>query len=77
AQNVELLGRLEVFNGLGQPLLLGVSRKSVIGHALGDGAADRAAGTIAANLAGIAQGVDILRDHDVALAVQAARVMDA
>jgi dihydropteroate synthase len=77
AQNVELLGRLEVFNGLGQPLLLGVSRKSVIGHALGDGAADRAAGTIAANLAGIAQGVDILRVHDVALAVQAARVMDA
>ena len=77
AQNVELLGRLEVFNGLGQPLLLGVSQKSVIGHALGDGAADRQAGTIAANLAGIAQGVDILRVHDVAPAVQAARVMDA
>ena len=76
-QNVELLGRLEIFNGLGQPLLLGVSHKSVIGHALGDGAADRGAGSIAANLAGIAQGVDILRVHDVAPTVQAARVLDA
>ncbi len=76
-QNVELMGRLEILNGLGQPLLLGASRKSFIGHTLGDGTADRLMGTTAANMAAIAQGVDIIRVHDVSQAVQAARVMDS
>ncbi len=76
-QNLELIGRLETLNGLGQPLLLGASRKSFIGHSLGDGQADRLMGTTAANMAAIAQGVDIIRVHDVSQAVQAARVMDS
>ena len=76
-QNVELMGRLEIINGLGQPLLVGASRKSFIGYALGDGRADRSAGTTAANMAAIAQGVDIIRVHDVRQAAQAARVMDS
>ena len=77
SQNIELMGRLETLNGLGRPLLLGASRKSFIGHAIGDGTADRLPGTIAANMAAIAQGVDIIRVHDVAPAVQAAKVMDS
>lgn len=77
AQNLELLGRLGELQELGRPLLLGVSRKSFIGYALGDGKADRTWGTAAANVIGIAQGVDIIRVHDVAPMVQAARTADA
>ena len=66
AHNIALLRSLSVFHGLGCPILLGASRKRFIG-AIGDAPepADRVAGSVAVTLAGIAQGVQIHRVHDV------------
>ena len=75
AHNLALLRNLSAFHGLGCPILLGVSRKGFIGKLSGQPIADRRApGSIAAGLAGLAQGVQILRVHDVAETVQAVRV---
>lgn len=76
-QNLELLSRLGELRALGRPLLLGVSRKSFIGFALGDGAADRKWGTAAAIAVGIVNGANLVRVHDVAEMAQVARVADA
>lgn len=70
--NLALLARLSLFHSLGVPMLLGVSRKRFIGTI--GGAVDpteRAPGSIAVGLAGIAQGAQILRVHDVAQTAQA------
>ncbi|MDR9484582.1 MAG: dihydropteroate synthase [Sediminimonas sp.] len=66
AHNLALLARLSVFHGLGCAVLLGASRKRFIGDigAAAPGAA-RVHGSIAVALAGVAQGVQILRVHDV------------
>lgn len=73
--NLALLQGLALFHGLGVPLLLGVSRKRFIGtlgHAPEPAA--RAPGSIAVALAGVAQGAQILRVHDVAETLQALRL---
>ncbi|WP_017306990.1 dihydropteroate synthase [Spirulina subsalsa] len=77
-QNLEVLRRLEEFRPLNAPLLLGLSRKSFIGHILdrSDPKA-RVWGTAAACSCAIAQGADILRIHDVPEIVDVARVTDA
>lgn len=67
--NVTLLRHLDVLHGLGQPILLGVSRKRFIGQIGGQiggvsGARDRLAGSLAVALHAVAQGVQILRVHD-------------
>jgi dihydropteroate synthase len=76
--NLELLAGLSVFHGLGVPVLLGASRKSFIGALTGvKVASERLAGSIAAALHGAAQGVQILRVHDVAETRQALTVAEA
>jgi dihydropteroate synthase len=76
--NLDILARLGLYQALGLPLLLGVSRKSLISRMAGDPpASDRLPGSIAAALAGLAQGVAILRVHDVATTRQAALVARA
>lgn len=78
AHNLALLRGLGLFHGLGCALLLGVSRKRFIGT-LG-GAPDpqaRMPGSVAVGLAGLAQGVQILRVHDVAETAQAVRLWQA
>jgi dihydropteroate synthase len=76
--NLDILGRLGLYQGLGLPLLLGTSRKSFIARIAGETPApDRVAGSIAAALAGLAQGVAILRVHDVAMTKQAILVAQA
>lgn len=76
--NLDLLAYLSLFHGLGCAMLLGVSRKSFIAAIDGeDNPAARLPGTIAANQAGLSQGVQILRVHDVAAARQAAAVWAA
>jgi dihydropteroate synthase len=66
AQNLELIHRLAEFAALGYPVLLGPSRKSFIGHTLGiDDPAERIWGTAASVAIGIANGVRIIRVHDV------------
>ncbi|MFC2969323.1 dihydropteroate synthase [Acidimangrovimonas pyrenivorans] len=78
AHNLALLCRLSLFHGLGCAILLGVSRKKFIGTIGGaELAEDRAPGSIAVALAGVAQGVQILRVHDVAETAQALRLWQA
>ena len=78
AQNFELLARLPELARLGFPLLVGTSRKSFIGQALGGAPeAERAWGTAATVAASILGGAHIVRVHDVAEMAQVARVADA
>jgi dihydropteroate synthase len=74
AHNLELLRALSLFHGLGCVLLLGASRKSFIGHLTGAQSANRLPGSLAAALIGAAQGVQVLRVHDVAETRQALAV---
>ena len=78
AHNLALLKNISVFHGLGCPILLGVSRKGFIGR-IGEEpvAARRAPGSIAVGLAALAQGVQLLRVHDVRETVQALRLWQA
>jgi dihydropteroate synthase len=70
--SLALLGTLREFAALGFPLVLGVSRKRVIGEAGGGtDAADRVDGTTAANVLGLAAGARIFRVHDVRAARRA------
>ncbi|MEJ7708881.1 MAG: dihydropteroate synthase [Pyrinomonadaceae bacterium] len=79
-QNLWLLANLSFMarEFPGFPLLVGTSRKSFIGRVL-DGAAveQRLHGTMATVAAAILQGAHIIRVHDVAAAVETARVADA
>jgi dihydropteroate synthase len=78
AQNYELLARLPELARLGFPLLVGTSRKSFIGRALGGvPESERRWGTAATVAASILGGAHIVRVHDVAEMVQVARVADA
>jgi dihydropteroate synthase len=63
--NLTLLANCHRFHDLGQPLLVGASRKGFIGKVLGNKEADRRYGTIGVALSLAAQGVQILRVHDV------------
>lgn len=76
--NLALLRNLSVFHGIGCAILLGVSRKRFIGEIGKEPRADaRAPGSIAVGLAGLAQGVQILRVHDVVETAQAIRLWQA
>jgi dihydropteroate synthase len=67
AHNLTLLQNLSLFHSLGCPVLLGASRKRFIGDiSRTPVAADRIPGSLAVALGGVAQGVQILRVHDVA-----------
>ena len=67
AHNLTLLQNLSLFHSLGCPVLLGASRKRFIGEiSRTPVAADRIPGSLAVALGGVAQGVQILRVHDVA-----------
>ena len=70
--NLALLRGLSLFHGLGCPVLLGASRKRFIGS-IGGGAEAQARmpGSVAVALAGVAQGVQMIRVHDVAETRQA------
>jgi dihydropteroate synthase len=76
-QNVEMLGRLGELRVLGRPILLGTSRKSTLGLILDLPADQRLEATLATTALGIAAGVDMVRVHDVAANVRAARTADA
>jgi len=64
-QNREVLARLGELNTIGYPLLLGTSRKSIIGSILDLPPKERVEGTLATSTIGISLGADILRVHDV------------
>ncbi len=76
-QNLEIIRRLGELCSLGQPILLGTSRKSMIGLVLGLPADERIEGTAATVALGIANGADIVRVHDVKAMVRVSRMTDA
>ncbi len=75
ADNLALINGLAVFHGLGCPIMLGASRKRMIGALANEVAVDqRLGGSLALALRGAEAGVQLLRVHDVAETVQALRV---
>ena len=76
-QNLEILRRLDEFDRLGRPLLVGMSRKSTIGYVLDLPVEERLEGTAASVALSIAGGADIVRVHDVKEMVRVARMTDA
>jgi len=78
SQNLEILQQLAKFRGLGCPILVGVSRKSFLGHILNQPLAkQRIWGTAAACTGAIANSADILRVHDVREMYDVCLVADA
>lgn len=75
-QNLAILRRLEEFRALGQPILLGTSRKFSVAKAMGIPHGDRLGETAATATIGIAHGADIVRVHDVAMMTRVARMTD-
>jgi dihydropteroate synthase len=76
-QNLELVNRLAELRALGHPVLLGTSRKSMIGMVLDLPADQRLEGNLAVTAIGIANGADIVRVHDVRETVLVCRMSDA
>lgn len=76
-QNYELLAKLEDFSMFGLPVLVGVSRKSMIYNLLGTNPQGALNGTTAANTIALMKGADILRVHDVRAAAEAVKIVTA
>jgi len=76
-QNLELVRRLDELKVLGRPILLGTSRKSMIGLILDLPPEQRLEGTAASIAIGIARGADIIRVHDVKEMIRVCRMSDA
>lgn len=76
-QNLKILARLHELHALGHPLLLGISRKSVISHVLDLPPDERLEGTLALTALAVSQGVQVHRVHDVKANARAAQVAAA
>jgi dihydropteroate synthase len=76
-QNLELVHRLDKLKVLGRPILLGTSRKSMIGLVLDLPMEERLEGTAASIAIGIAGGADIVRVHDVKEMMRVCKMSDA
>jgi len=77
-ENLRVMARLGELRALGRPLLVGTSRKSYVGAVLGGApVSERVEGTAATVALCIAQGVDIVRVHDVKQMARVARMSDA
>ena len=77
AHNYQLMDRMEIFLELGYPLLVGVSRKSMICRLLDVTPQEALNGTTVLNTVSLLKGANILRVHDVREAVEAIRIVDA
>jgi len=76
-QNFELLQNLNLFKNLGKPLLVGISRKSMIYKTLGNSAHEALNGTTALHMIALRNGAHILRVHDVKEAVECVQLYTA
>ena len=76
-QNLELVNRLAELKRLGKPILLGTSRKSMIGLVLDLPVDKRLEGNLAATAIGIANGADMVRVHDVKQTALVCKMSDA
>ena len=77
AHNLQILKNLNRLQELSKPVLLGVSRKSLIGNILNVPAEERLEGSLAATVVGLTQGVSIIRTHDVRATCRAVKVAEA
>jgi dihydropteroate synthase len=77
AHNLELFRRLPEIVGWGYPVLVGVSRKSMIGALTGRNVAERLAGSVAMAAMAVERGAHIIRAHDVKETVDAVRIAQA
>ncbi len=77
SHNLEILKRLKELKVLGCPIMVGTSRKSLIGKVLGLPADQRIEGAAATVAVSIANGVDIIRVHDIKEIVKVAKMTDA
>jgi dihydropteroate synthase len=76
-QNLEIVSRLDEFSALGRPLLIGTSRKSMIGLVLDLPTQERLEGTAAPVALGISKGADIVRVHDIPEMKRVCQMSDA
>jgi len=77
AHNIALIQQLECFASLNQPLLVGLSRKSVLGQVTGHDVDSRLYASIAASVISAMKGAHIVRVHDVKATVEALKVVQA
>ncbi len=77
SHNLSLFKHMGQLHALGRPLLVGVSRKSMIGQTLGRDVAHRLSGSLALAALAVANGARILRVHDVAETVDVVRMIAA
>lgn len=77
SHNYQLLAHLADYHHFGLPLLVGMSRKSMIGQLLNVGPSQRLTGSLACAVIAAMQGAHILRVHDVKETVEAMRVVEA
>jgi dihydropteroate synthase len=77
AHNAELLRRLDELTALGWPLLVGLSRKSMLGKILDRPATERVYGSVALAVMAVLKGARIVRAHDVAATVDAVKTVTA
>ncbi|MFY0130072.1 dihydropteroate synthase [Klebsiella aerogenes] len=77
SHNYELLARLGEFHHFGLPLLVGMSRKSMVGQLLNVGPSERLSGSLSCAVIAAMQGAQIIRVHDVKETVEALRVVEA
>lgn len=73
-QNYDMMRHLALFSALGAPLLVGVSRKSMLTKTLGIAPDEALPATVALGVEALTRGAAILRVHDVLPAVQALRI---
>lgn len=76
-QNLAILGRLDSLQSLGYPILLGTSRKSVVGLTLNLPVTERLEGTLATTVLGVLKGCAFVRVHDVKENARAIRMTRA
>ncbi len=77
AHNLALLRELNKLNGLGVPILAGLSRKSMLGTLTGQPITERLAASVAAALIAVQNGAAVVRVHDVKATVDALKILNA
>ena len=77
SHNLEVLRRLDEYQVIGRPIMIGTSRKSTIGKIIGAPVTERIEGTSATIALAIAKGVDLVRVHDVRQMALVSRMSDA
>jgi len=77
SHNLQLLNNLDTFAALGAPILVGISRKSMVGQVLNVPLEGRLAGNLSSAVIAVTRGARIIRVHDVGATVEAIKMVNA